>query len=356
MKRRWGLSAAVLAAAAVAVVSISGCFGGQKDTKAPSREKTETAGAESQAPQNSGNSDKIVIKAAVTATDEGAHSLALYKMKEAIEKYSDGKVDFQVYTNGQLGGEREIVEGVSLGTIECGVVSTGPLPNFVPDFMVLDLPYLIKDKEKAFAILDDEIGQKMLSQLETIGIRGVSFWDNGFRYITSSTPVIHPEDVKGMKIRTMENEVHMATFKLLGSTPTPMAISEFLTAVRQGTVDGHENVMVSIDMNKVYEVNPCISLTKHFYSAAPFLVNAGFYHSLPDDVKDAFDKAEHEAMEWERDYCKNLDDELMEKMKEQGAEFYEVDINEWADATKGVYDQYKDKIDASLIDAFRTAN
>ena len=245
------------------------------------------------------------------------------------------------------------VEGVSIGTIECGVVSTGPLPNFVQDFMVLDLPYLIKDRTKAFQIMDGEIGQSMLDKLDTIGIKGMSFWDNGYRYITSSRPVVHPEDVKGMKIRTMENEVHMNTFKLLGATPTPMAISEFLTAVRQGTVDGHENVMVSIDMNKVYEVNPCISLTKHFYSAAPFLVNADFYQSLPDDIRQAFDRAEKEAMEWERQYCDELDNELIEKMKGLGAEFYEVDIDEWARATQGVYDLYEDKIDQALIDAFR---
>ena len=359
MRSRRSIKNLSLIMAIVLGITLSGCGNSQirEDKGSSSGETQSTTVGQPQTEHDDQsaqeNSGIIIIKAAVTAPVEGAHSLALFKMKEAIEEYTDGAVDFQVYTNGQLGGEREIVEGVSIGTIECGVVSTGPLPNFVQDFMVLDLPYLIKDRTKAFQIMDGEIGQSMLDKLDTIGIKGMSFWDNGYRYITSSRPVVHPEDVKGMKIRTMENEVHMNTFKLLGATPTPMAISEFLTAVRQGTVDGHENVMVSIDMNKVYEVNPCISLTKHFYSAAPFLVNADFYQSLPDDIRQAFDRAEKEAMEWERQYCDELDNELIEKMKGLGAEFYEVDIDEWARATQGVYDLYEDKIDQALIDAFR---
>lgn len=301
-------------------------------------------------------SDPIIIKAAVTATDEGTHSLALFKMEELIEEYTNGAVDFQVYTNATLGSEREIVEGVSLGTIEVGVVSTGPLPNFVPDFMVLDLPYLVTDKSKAFEILDSEVGEMMLGKLEKVGIKGLSFWDNGFRYITSTFPVVHPEDVSGMKIRTMENEVHMATFEALGATPTPMAISEFLTAVRQGTVDGHENVMVSIWMNKVYEVNPYVALSEHFFSAAPFLVNLDFYNSLPDDIREAFDRAEAETREWEREYCVTLDQNLIEEMKGLGVTFTEIDKAEWKEATKSVYDIYSGtKIDPELIELFRNA-
>lgn len=356
MRKNNGTRWLMVAMALVMMLYLAGCGNSQSpagtgDGVAPQ----EAASDEAQVPKEgtAGNKDKIIIKAAVTATDEGAHSLALYKMKAAVEEYTNGAVDFQVYTNGQLGGEREIVEGVSIGTIECGVVSTGPLPNFVPDFMVLDLPYLVKEREQAFQILDGEIGQDMLGKLDNIGVKGMSFWDNGYRYITSSKPVIHPKDIKGMKIRTMENEVHMNTFKLLGATPTPMAISEFLTAVRQGTVDGHENVMVAVDMNKVYEVNPCISLTKHFYSAAPFLVNKDFYESLPEDIREAFDRAEKETMEWEREYCENLDIELITKMEGLGATFYEVDIEEWAEATEDIYDMYKDRIDQTIIDAFQ---
>ncbi|WP_101909184.1 TRAP transporter substrate-binding protein DctP [Marasmitruncus massiliensis] len=340
--------------ASTLILSLTACQSGQLNASAPSS----SAPAETSATPPADSSVKpgvIVIKAAVTANEEGAHTKGLMKMKEAIEKYTDGAVDFQVYTNSQLGSEREIVEGVGLGTIEVGVVSTGPLPNFVPDFMVLDLPYLIRDKAKAFPLLDGEVGRSMLDQLENIGIRGVNFWDNGFRYITSVKPIINPEDMKGMKIRTMENEVHMETFKELGATPTPMSISEFLTAVQQGTVDGHENVMVSISMNKVYEVNPSISLTEHFYSAAPFLVNKAFYEGLPTDIREAFDKAEKEAMEWERNYCADLDESLMEDMKSKGAQFYEVDKDKWAAATAGVYDVYKDKINPELIEKFRAA-
>ena len=211
MRSRRSIKNLSLIMAIVLGITLSGCGNSQirEDKGSSSGETQSTTVGQPQTEHDDQsaqeNSGIIIIKAAVTATDEGAHSLALFKMKEAIEEYTDGAVDFQVYTNGQLGGEREIVEGVSIGTIECGVVSTGPLPNFVQDFMVLDLPYLIKDRTKAFQIMDGEIGQSMLDKLDTIGIKGMSFWDNGYRYITSSRPVVHPEDVKGMKIRTMKS-------------------------------------------------------------------------------------------------------------------------------------------------------
>ncbi len=348
MKKIFAMLLAVLTA-----LSLCACATQQQPAQA---EPAAPAAGENPAQAAAVQAAPIVIKAAVVATDEATHSLALKKMEELIEAYTNGAVDFQVYTNGQLGSEREIVEGVGLGTIEVGVVSTGPLPNFVPDFMVLDLPYLVTDKAKAFEILDGEVGEKMLGQLSAIGVKGISFWDNGFRYITSSTPIAHPEDVKGMKIRTMENEVHMATFAALGATPTPMAISEFLTAVRQGTVDGHENVMVGIWMNKVYEVNPYITLSKHFFSSAPFLVNEAFYNGLPEDIRAAFDKAEAETRVWEREYCVSLDDKLIEDMKALGTIFIEIDEAEWKEATKSVYDQYSgSKIDPALIEMFKDA-
>ncbi len=298
----------------------------------------------------------ITIKAAVVATAEGAHTLALQKLKESLEKNTNGAVDFQIYTDSQLGDEREIIEGVSLGTIEVGVVSTGPVPNFIPEYRVLDFPYLFTDLDTAYKVLNSDVGKELLDKFAAIGVRAPSFWDCGFRYTTTNKPVVHPSDIKGLKLRTMENELHMALFRHLGATPTPMAISEFLTAVRQGTVDGHENVLFSIYTKKIHESNRFIGVTRHLYSPAVFLVNQGFYDSLPADIRAAFDKAEEEARVWVWDYCKTLDENLLDKMRQEGVTVTQVDVNEWQEACKGVYDEYKDTVDQRLLERIRQAS
>ncbi len=302
-----------------------------------------------------GAGERVVAKAAVVATADGAHTLALKEMQKALDKYSGGKFVMEIYTDSQLGDEREIIEGVSLGTIEMGVVNNAPVSNFIKDFRILDFPYLFTDFDAIYGVLNSDIGRKLLDKFEAIGIYSPSYWDCGFRYTTTNKPIVHPSDLKGLKIRTMENELHMALFRLLGATPTPMAISEFLTAVRQGTVDGHENVLYSIYTKKVHESNKFIGVTKHLYSPSPIIVNKDFYDNLPANLREAFDKAEHEACLWVWDYGRTLDANILAKMKAEGVTVTEVDMEEWREATKGVYDEFKHLVDQDLLNRIREA-
>ena len=183
-------------------------------------------------------------------------------------------MDVQLFASATLGNERDMIEGISLGTLEMCLSSTGPLPNFSKEFQVFDLPFIITDKERAYEVMDGEIGKEILSSLESINIKALGFWENGFRHISNSKKeIVKPEDMAGIKIRTMENPIHMATFQLLGAMPTPMAFSELFTALQQGTIDGQENPLVIFDTNKFSEAQDYLSLTGHVYSPSVMMIS-----------------------------------------------------------------------------------
>jgi tripartite ATP-independent transporter DctP family solute receptor len=307
------------------------------------------------APITAAAADKIIMKAALVATAEGIHTLGFNKLKESLEKATNGAVEFQIYTDSQLGDEREIIEGVSLGTIEVGIVSNGPVSNFIPEYRMLDFPYMFPSLAVARKVFDGPIGLELLAKFDAIGIHGASFWNGGYRYMTSNKPIVHPSDVKGLKLRTMENDMHMALFRRLGATPTPMGIGEFLTAVRQGTVDGHENVLFSIYTKKIHESNRFIGKTRHLYGPAIVMVNKAFYDGLPPDIRTAFDKAEAVARAWEWENSEDLDERILADMKKEGVTITEVDFDEWRKATKGVYDEFKNIVNPKLMEAIAQA-
>lgn len=324
----------------VMVLSISGC--GQKQQETPQQSGTQSANTE--------QSDKvIVLRAGSTMPKEGNYIKGLEVFKEKVEEYTNNRVEVKIFPNSELGNERDLIEGVALGTIEMCISSTGPLPNISPDFMVFDLPFIIADRKYAYEVMDGDLGNKILGTLEPKGIKALGFWENGFRYITSNKPIIHPEDAKGLKIRTMENDVHIETFKQLGANPTPMAWSEVFTALQQGTIDAHENAMTTIDTAKIYEVQKYLSLTGHFYSPAVVMINKKLFDSFPKDIQDAILKAEKEARAWERNYCEELDVTLVKAVKDKGMQVTEVDKAEWQKACAGVYEAFKDKINPEYI-------
>ena len=198
------------------------------------------------------DSAALRLKVGTTTAPDGHYVKGLQEMQRLLEEYSDGGMTLDIYPNSQLGNERDMMENVGMGVQEMCLISTGPIPNFVSDFAVLDLPYLFEDEAHAYEVLDGEIGTSLLGQLDSQGIKGVGFWENGFREVTNDKKEIKtPEDLKGMKIRTMENSVHMATYQTLGATATPMAWSEIFTALQQGNVDGQENPIANIESAKV---------------------------------------------------------------------------------------------------------
>ena len=296
--------------------------------------------------------DPIVLKIGMTTEIGGHYHSGAVHFKEQVEKYTDGRVRVDIFPSSQLGNERAMVEGVGMGFLEMCIVSTGPLPNFSPDFMIFDLPYIFKNRDEAFKAMDGEIGADILKSLEPMGIKALGFWENGFRHISNNKKsIIHPSDVKGMKIRTMENPIHQATFKTLGATPTPMAWGEVFVALQQGVIDGQENPLVIVYTTKLYEIQKHISLTGHFYSPAVFMISKQLFDGFPKDIQDAIVKAEKEARDYERQFSAQLDEQLVESLKNEGVAFADVDKDEWKNACAPVYDQFKSQINPKYLEA-----
>jgi len=296
------------------------------------------------------STEPVVLKAGHAVAETHPYHLGLEKFKQIVEDKTNGAVKIDIYANGTLGSERDMIEGLQLGTLDLVVTSTGPVINFVPEMGVVDLPFIFSSREHAYKVLDGEIGQNLLMKFNDIGIVGLAFCENGFRHLTNSKrPVENVEDIKGLKIRTMENEVHQAAFKELGADPTPMAWGEVYTALQQGTIDGQENPVPIIYNMKIYEVQKYLALTGHFYSPALLLMSQKSFNKLTPEQQEIFKNAAVEAAAYEREQIKVQEDEQLSKLEELGMVITRPDKNALREATKGVYDKYKDRFGKDMI-------
>lgn len=241
-----------------------------------------------------------------------------------------------------------------MGTIDIAVTSTGPIGNFASDFLVLDLPYLFPDADTARAVLDGDVGKNLLSQLSPLGITGAAFWENGFRELTNSKrPINTINDLKGLKIRTMENEIHMAAFKLLGVDPTPMTWSDVYASLQQGVIDGQENPIAIIQSQGIYEVNKYMAMTNHVYSPACLLISNITLQKFDKATQQILINCAKDAAQYERKLLTDSDNDNIAKLKQEGMEITYPDTTKFAEVVQPVYDQYKDKFSAGLLDSVK---
>jgi tripartite ATP-independent transporter DctP family solute receptor len=232
---------------------------------------------------------QATMKISISTAQNSHQGVAIDTFAREVEKRTNGRYKIQTFYNGSLGGERESIEAVQLGTQELAFSSTGPVPNFVPETKILDVPFLFRDKAHARAVLDGPIGQDLLTKFDAKGFKALAWAENGFRHMTNSKrDVKTPEDLKGLKMRTMENPVHIAAYKSFGIITTPMAFPEVFTALQQGTVDGQENPLSVIISAKFDQVQKHLSLTGHVYSPCIFVMNKASFDKLPAADKTAF--------------------------------------------------------------------
>lgn len=303
---------------------------------------------------------KYSFKLGHSVSDQHPYHLGAVRFKEIVEKETNGDIEINLFPNNQLGtGERDLVEGMQIGTVDMVVSSTGPMSGFEKKFMIFDFPFLFKDKNHAYATLDGEIGQYIMGLLEKQGLKGLAWYENGFRHLTNSKrPVNTPEDAKGLKLRTMENKVQMAIWKALGADPTPMAWGEVFTALQQGTVDGQENPIPILFTQKIYEVQKHASLTGHVFSPSMLLMSKSRFDKLSKEYQDVILKAAQESAVYEREQITKMEDEQITKLKELGMEINEPDKAAFREATKSVYDEFRGELgdDAKLLDQILAAN
>jgi len=249
-----------------------------------------------------------------------------------------------------------MIEGLQIGSLDLVYSSSGPLGNFVPDVYALDLPYLFRDVAHARNTLDGEIGQELLAKISENNLVALAWGENGFRHITNSKrPISSPDDLKGIKLRTMENKVHMAAFEGMGAAPTPMAHPEIFGALQQGVVDGQENPLPVVISSKFYEVQKHVSLTGHVYSPAIIMASPVLMDSLTDEQKGWFREAAKAAVEANRARVDELNAEGVETLRAAGLEVItEIDAAPFRElAEKSSYKIYTDQFGDALLERIR---
>lgn len=296
----------------------------------------------------------------VVPETQSTHIAAAEAFKPYVEEASEGRIKVELYPNGQLGGDRQAIEAVQLGTVHMTIPAAAVLSGFEPKFQVFDLPFVFKSKEAAYKALDGELGDRLSSLLIPLGMRNLAFAENGFRHVSNNKgPITKPEDLAGFKIRTMENPVHMATFKALGANPTPISFGELYTALQQKVVDAQENPIPLVYTSKFYEVQKYYSLTGHVYAATVVLVNDAFFASLPEDLQDILVEGAVRYRTYQRELSQKQDEEMIAKLREAGMEVNELTEEQkraFIEKTLPVYDQFADEIGADLIELAKKAN
>jgi TRAP-type transport system periplasmic protein len=305
------------------------------------------AGGQSEAAASGGldTMEPRTIKLAHVVNEQDGFHIAAVKFKELVEERTDGKLTVELYPNAQLGDERTLLEGMQIGTVDMGVITNGPVANFVEEIAVFELPFLFPSPEAAYDVLDGPIGQELLAELERVNLKGLAYAERGFRNLTNDVrSVTTPADVEGLKVRVMENPVYIDTFRALGANTVPMAWTEALTAMQQGTIDGQENPVNVIYSFKLYEPQQYMSFTRHTYAPAIFVMAMSVWNNLPGDVQEIVQTASQEAAEYERRMNAEMEAEQIQALRDNGMEIVEnPDIAAFQDAVAPVYEKYGDQ-------------
>ncbi|PRY62749.1 tripartite ATP-independent transporter DctP family solute receptor [Vreelandella songnenensis] len=286
--------------------------------------------------------DPITLRLAHVVNEQDGFHMAATKFEELVEARTDGKVSIEIYPNASLGDERTLLEGMQIGTVDMGVITNGPVANFVEEMAVFELPFLFPSPEAAYGVLDGEIGQELLDKLSEVNLKGLAYAERGFRNLTNSERAVNtPDDMDGLRIRVMENPVYTDTFRALGANAIPMAWNEALTAMQQGTIDGQENPVNVVHSFKLNETQNYMTLSRHTYAPAIFVMGMPAWNKLPENAQAVIEDAAQEAAEYERQLNAEMEAEQLASLKEAGMEVNETpDIEAFQEAVAPIYDQY----------------
>jgi tripartite ATP-independent transporter DctP family solute receptor len=285
--------------------------------------------------------------------DEGSKHFAAC----AAEK-SGGRIEVQVAGSAQLGDDAASITGLRTGSIDMSANSQGALSTVVPEFSALGMPYLFQSSEHAWKVLDGPVGEELGKKTEAKGMILLGIMDNGIRHTSNNKhPIVKPEDVAGLKIRTPPDPATVAIFRQLGADPQPLKFSELYMALQQGVVDGQENPLMNIHSSKLYEVQKFISLTGHKYETTPFLFSKRTWSRLDEADQEVIRACAKEAVTFQRNLVLETEQRLMTEMPTLGVQVNEVDREPFRAATEPVLeDAYKSDIGAFVREVVTKAN
>ncbi|MFV0335332.1 MAG: TRAP transporter substrate-binding protein [Tropicimonas sp.] len=286
--------------------------------------------------------DPVTLRLAHVVTEQDGFHVAAMKFRDLVAERTNGAVTIELYPNASLGDERTLLEGMQIGSIDMGVITNGPVANFVEEMAVFELPFLFPSREAAYGVLDGEIGQELLDRLQDVNLKGLAYAERGFRNLTNSQhPVASPADIDGLRIRVMENPVYIDTFRDLGANAIPMAWTEALTAMQQGTIDGQENPVGVVYSFKLDETQKYMTMTRHTYAPAIFVIGMPSWKKLPEAAQEVLLSSAREAAQFERDYNAEMEATQLEELKAKGMEVIEdADLAAFKEKIAPVYEKY----------------
>lgn len=266
--------------------------------------------------------------------------------KRANEKLGD-KYKVVVYGSSQLGGDKELLQKVKLGTVDFALPST-VMSSVVPEFGLFELPYLVQDRDHMKEITTQVVEPSLMPLAEKQGYKIIGVWENGFRQITNNQrPIERPEDLKGLKLRTPKGKWRVKMFQAYGANPSPMALSEVFVALQTGVMDGQENPLVQIYSQKFQEVQKYLSLSGHVYTPAYVVVSTRKWGRLPDDVREVLEQTASQMTAFVYETAEALDADLVAKFEEAGVEVNEADKPAFIEASEAIYAEFAKEVSAA---------
>lgn len=297
----------------------------------------------------------VNLKAGIGSSLTGSsHGLGIAKFKELIEKETNGRIKMQIFPDGQMGNDQSMMDSLKMGTLDMMVTSSAPIANTTKTFLVFDLPFLFTSEKIADAVLDGPAGQEILNTLKGTGLIGLVYWENGFRNITNSKkPINTPDDLKGLKIRTMQNPIHLESFKKWGANPVPLPFNEVFTALEQKVIDGQENPNTLIYDAGFYEAQKYLTITKHFYTPFVLMIGQKSFDKLSPADQKLVQKVALETREYERKVNRENNAKYLDLMAKKGITINEVsagDLEKFKASAKEIYAKFAGDIGKERLD------
>lgn len=294
-----------------------------------------------------GAARQIVLKLAHGAPESEPYHVGAVALKTQVEAATRERLSVQIFPNNQMGNERDVLEGLKLGTIDMQIVASASVTNFVPDFAVFDLPFIWRDHDAFLAALDGDVGKNLAQKAQSQGFRVLGWYELGPRHIMTRSKVINTfSDLRGLKIRTIPNPVQVEAFAAYGANPTPIAYTELYSALQQGVVDGAEAGNHNYVSQKFYEVAPNWAMVSWVMLAAPVLISERSYANLPRELQEALTEAVRQSVSIERQESTKQQAEALESAIRSGAKIVttEPDRAPFVAASRAVWKKWEGQV------------
>jgi len=287
--------------------------------------------------------DRTTLRLAHGMAPSHPVSQGMRYMAEQVDSLSDGQMDVRIYPSEQLGTERQALELLQIGSLDMAKVSSAVMEGFSHDYRVFGLPYVFRDKEHRFNVLEGEIGREILLSGEDVWLRGLTYYDAGSRsFYTAETPVREPSDLEGLKIRVQQSPVAIQMVQALGAQATPIAFGELYTALQQGVVDGAENNPPSLHSTRHYELVDYYSLDQHTAPPDVLLVSTHTWDRLSEQEREWLQTAADRSLQYQKTLWAEAEKEAMKVVKEAGVEIVRPDKSAFVEAVQPLYEQYEE--------------